>query len=285
MPGATLRLLRIPFSFFLMPVYFFAVSQVPAPVLWKMLLIFAILHLLIYPASNGYNSYMDRDEQSIGLLEHPPLPTRRLFWVTLLLDLAGLLLSALVSWLFFACILGNILASRAYSYRGIRLKKYPVTGFFTVIIFQGAVTFFMVYAGSGGPVRSAIPWAAIISSSLLFGCFYPLTQIYQHAQDFRDHVISISYRLGYEGTFKFTAAMFLTGDALMYVTFSQQGKSVQFLWLQLCLLPVVVYFISWFLKVRNDSARADYRHSMRMNLLAAVCANAAFILIFILNHT
>ena len=34
-------------------------------------LIFVILHILVYPASNGYNSYMDRDEGSIGGLKNP----------------------------------------------------------------------------------------------------------------------------------------------------------------------------------------------------------------------
>jgi hypothetical protein len=33
--------------------------------------IFIILHLLVYPASNGYNSYMDRDETPIGGLKNP----------------------------------------------------------------------------------------------------------------------------------------------------------------------------------------------------------------------
>jgi len=284
MAGSTLKLLRIPFSFFLMPVYFFAASQVRHLEPGKAILVFIILHLLIYPASNGYNSYMDRDEESIGLLKHPPPPTRELFRVSLWLDLAGFILSALVNRWFLICILANILASRAYSYRGIRLKKYPVTGFLTVIIFQGAVTFFMVFMGIGG-AGTPVPWLAVASSSLLFGCFYPLTQIYQHSQDFRDGVISISYKLGYRGTFLFTLLMFLAGDILILAYFRSQGRALQFLWLQLWLLPVLAYFMSWFLAVLRDPTRADYPHTMRMNLVAAICTNAAFLFILIQNHT
>ena len=55
-PGSTLRLLRLPFSFFLMPVYWFALSQVVEKDWTRAILIFVILHLLVYPASNGYNS-------------------------------------------------------------------------------------------------------------------------------------------------------------------------------------------------------------------------------------
>lgn len=133
---STIVLLRIPFSFFLMPVFFFAMSQVADVDYTKALLVFIILHFIMYPASNGYNSYMDEDEESIGMLKKPPKPTRQLFYLTAVLDSMAILLSFLVSYIFAICIMANILASRAYSYRGIRLKKYPVTGFLTVIIFQ-----------------------------------------------------------------------------------------------------------------------------------------------------
>ena len=68
---STIQLLRFHFSFFLMPVYWFALSQVVRPNAGRALLIFLILHLLIYPSSNGFNSYMDRDEGSIGGLKSP----------------------------------------------------------------------------------------------------------------------------------------------------------------------------------------------------------------------
>ena len=86
---STITLLRVPFSFFLMPVFFLALSQVPHINYEKALLVFVILHLVMYPASNGYNSYMDRDEESIGMLEKPPGVTRQLYYVTLALDGVG----------------------------------------------------------------------------------------------------------------------------------------------------------------------------------------------------
>ena len=154
--ASTIKLLRVPFSVFLSPLYFFALSQVPVINWWKAALIFFILHLLIYPASNGYNSYMDRDTESIGGLEKPPPPSRQLFWLTIVLDSAAILLSFLISPLFAAVAVLYIGASKAYSYRGIRLKKYPVIGYLTVIIFQGALTFALVYYGS--------------NEELLYGC-------------------------------------------------------------------------------------------------------------------
>jgi len=128
--ASTIKLLRIPFSFFLSPLYFFALSQVQ-DIHWpKAILIFIILHFLVYPASNGYNSYMDRDTESIGGLEKPPPPSPQLFRVTIVLDSAAILLSLLVSPLFAALMPLYMGASKAYSYRRIRLKQYPFTGWF-----------------------------------------------------------------------------------------------------------------------------------------------------------
>src|SRR5882762_545711 len=93
---STFQLLRLHFSFFLMPVYWFALSQVGERDWPRATLIFFILHILVYPASNGYNSYMDRDTSPIGGLEHPLQPTRQLFRLTVGMDMLALLLGLLV---------------------------------------------------------------------------------------------------------------------------------------------------------------------------------------------
>src|SRR5690349_2084890 len=119
--SSTIQLLRFHFSIFLMPVYWFAVSQVLKTDIVDSALVFIILHLLVYPSSNGYNSYMDRDTGSIGGIEHPQQPTRQLLLITILMDLLALSLSLLVSVPFFLGVLLYILASKAYSWRRIRL--------------------------------------------------------------------------------------------------------------------------------------------------------------------
>src|ERR1700722_9813632 len=129
----TLQLLRLPFSFFLMPVYWFALSQVVDRNWGRAVLIFIILHVLVYPASNGYNSYMDRDEGPIGGLAEPLQPTRQPCWVTLIMDGLAVALGCVIGIWFVVGLTVYILASRAYSYRGIRLKKRPFIGWLTVI--------------------------------------------------------------------------------------------------------------------------------------------------------
>jgi len=82
--------LRIPFSIFLLPVYLFALSISYPSDFFNPLLIFVILHFLLYPASNGYNSFFDKDEESIGGLKNPPKVSLELYYVSLVLDMLAI---------------------------------------------------------------------------------------------------------------------------------------------------------------------------------------------------
>ena len=83
---STIQLLRFHFSLFLLPIYLFAISQVPVINWTNALVVFLILHVLVYPSSNGYNSYMDRDQTPIGGLAKPLQPTKQLFYITIVID-------------------------------------------------------------------------------------------------------------------------------------------------------------------------------------------------------
>lgn len=280
---STIQLLRLPFSLFLMPIYWFALSQV-ADINWlNALIVFILLHVLVYPASNGYNSYMDKDETAIGGLEKPMQPTRQLFHVTVVMDTLAVLLGFVVSIYFSIGVLLYILVSRAYSYRGIRLKQYPIIGFLTVVVFQGAGTFWLVYHGTHEDQPFLAPWPPLMIASLLIGGFYPLTQIYQHQADKADGVTTISYVLGYRGTFVFTGIIYLLSFVFIIYWFLLTFQVTGLITLQVFFLPTLIYFFYWASKVWKDSTAANFKHTMQMNLIASVCTNLAFITILILN--
>jgi 1,4-dihydroxy-2-naphthoate polyprenyltransferase len=281
---STIQLLRFHFSFFLLPVSLFALSQIEI-INWQYaVVVLAILHLLVYPASNGYNSYMDRDETPIGGLKNPLAPTRQLFYTTVVMDIAAIGLSFLISPVFSLCILLYILASRAYSYRRIRLKKYPVIGFITVFVFQGALIFFCTYRAVVAKQAAGVPLIPCVISSLLIGALYPLTQIYQHEEDKNDGVISISYLLGKRGTFVFSMLLFLSATFLLYLRFKELGELNHFYLYLLIMFPVVSFFLYWMVKVWRNEAQANFRNSLLMNLLSTICTTIFFIILIIVNH-
>ncbi len=281
---STIQLLRFHFSFFLMPVYFFALTQLVNINWTRAILIFVILHVLVYPSSNGYNSYMDRDDTPIGGLKKPLQPTKQLFYVTVFMDLLVIGLSFFISPWFALGTLIYITASRMYSYRGIRLKKYPLAGYLTVITFQGALVFWMVYHGSHEMLKTSMPLAAMIAASLLIGGFYPLTQIYQHKQDLDDGVKTISYKLGYKKTFLFCAFIYSVAMLLVGYVFFSSLMIREFFVLLIFFLPILVYFFWWAAKVWKTEAAANFANTMRMNVLASTCTNAAFITVLIMNQ-
>lgn len=283
----TVKHLRLPFSYHLMPVFLFALSQA-VNVNWQHTIIaFIILHLFIYPSSNGYNSYQDKDETSIGGLKNPPKVTENLFYATLLLDIVGILAGLLVSVYFSFFVLLYVLISRAYSYRNLRLKKYAVVGFLTVFLFQGAFTYLMVSSAVNTFTFESFfnsnNLICMLVASLFIGSVYPLTQIYQHTADKKDGVTSISYKLGYVGTFVFSAIMFAIASTLLFYYFDLKHQRIALFLFFVMMLPVVLRLLFWFNNVRKSTANANFENTMSMNLLASTCMNIYF-LVLILNN-
>ncbi|MDP9231094.1 MAG: UbiA family prenyltransferase [Bacteroidota bacterium] len=281
---STIQLLRFHFSFFLLPVFLFAISQLNEINWPHALLIFFILHVLVYPSSNGYNSYMDRDSTPIGGLYKPLQPTRQLFYVSIILDIVAITTSFFLSIYFALGILLYIVASRAYSYRGIRLKKYPVAGYLVAVIFQGAVVFFLTYYGSNMSKIFNVPLLPMLAASCLIGGYYPLTQVYQHTEDRKDGVQTISLLMGKRGTFIYCGIIFAIATLLIFITFKNQGNLWHFYLFAICMVPMILFFLSWMIKVWKNESNANFKNSLVMNILAALCTVVCFLTIIIINN-
>jgi 1,4-dihydroxy-2-naphthoate octaprenyltransferase len=284
----TILHLRVPFSFFLMPVFIFGISQAPAIHLLNTTLIFIAMHLLIYPGSNVYNSYMDKDTGSIGGLKNPPPVTKKLYYASIVFDTAGLLLCCAAGWQNALVAAGYIAFSKSYSWQGIRVKKYTYLSWLSVMFFQGGYTFML--ASMATQNRFGAGWftnknlECMLIASLLIGGSYPLTQIYQHDEDSSRGDYTLSYRLGINGTFMFTAVLFLLGSLVVLHYFLTYYSVKQFLIFTASLTPVIVYFAYWFMKSMENKAYADYTHSMLMNKVSSFCMTVCFTIITFLNY-
>ncbi|WP_128546310.1 UbiA family prenyltransferase [Larkinella soli] len=278
--------LRVPFSFFLLPVFLFALSQSPHPDWVRAGLVLFIVHLLLYPASNAYNSYFDKDEGSIGILEAPPPVDRALYRVAWGLDLLALLLGLWVGWPFVVYLLVYGFISKAYSHPAIRLKKYPVVSWLVIGLFQGAFTYLMtLQAINDLPPAELLkprPLGAALLCTLNLLAIYPVTQVYQHEEDARRGDLTMSRVLGVRGTFLNALVWFVLALVGFYLYF---GGNWVFWLLPLCFLPGVLFFLDWYRRVHRDAAQANFRSAMRMTLLAGTGLNVFFILVLILTHS
>lgn len=290
--------LRLHFSLLLMPVFLFAVSQVSNSPYEQsffinplnLLITFIVLHLLVYPASNAFNSYYDKDIGSVGGLKNPPPINQKMLWVANTLDLAALALSYIISIPFTLLVIVYISASRLYSYRPIRLKKYPILGFLVIFIFQGAFTFnlslygLLPKSGCLGPFApeifsSKLVWARL-ACSFQIGAIYPLTQIYQHKSDLEDGVTTLSYKLGYKGTFIFSGAMFSIATLFYFLHFKEVNLNTFYILLA-AQTPIISYFLYWARLVWQNTNNANYKNTMRMNIIAATILNLIFLYLVI----
>ncbi|RYD77356.1 MAG: ubiquinone biosynthesis protein UbiA [Sphingobacteriales bacterium] len=276
--------LRIPFSLYLMPVFCFAAATGEPTNWWRITLVFIIIHLVLYPASNGFNSYFDKDEESIGGLENPPPVNKELYFVSLIFDGIALLFGLMISFEFTFLLFIYGLVSKAYSHPYIRLKKNALLAWLAAGIFQGAFTYIMVRNGLNDVSSfDATDWniffPALLSTFMIFG-FYPMTQIYQHAEDSRRGDKTISILLGIKGTFIFSAFWFLMAAVGFWFYFDKMyfeivtensAVSINWFWIFiLFLIPLLVYFFRWFLRVLKDEKAADFHSTMMLNRIASI---------------
>ncbi len=104
----------------------------------------------LYPASNAYNSYFDKDEKSIGGLKNPPPVRKELYYLALLFDgIAPLYFRILAYkrpvrphaprlWIGFE----SIAVTRLFE-----IKKYAISAWLITGLFQGLFSFVMCYIG------------------------------------------------------------------------------------------------------------------------------------------
>jgi 4-hydroxybenzoate polyprenyltransferase len=285
---STLLHLRIPFSFFLLPVFLFALALTPNHNGERMLLVFLSLHLFLYPSSNGYNSFYDKDEESIGGLKHPPKVTKDLLGWSLVFFAIALGLGAWINWEFASMIGLYGLVSMAYSHPSIRLKKYPWMSWAIAGLFQGYFTFAMAYAGLSNLgwevlVKPHVILPGLLTSLMLWGN-YPLTQVYQHGEDARRGDRTLSILLGIKGTFIFSALLFAGTTAAFIWYFLDKGQSHIVGYYLAAMAPIGLFFLVWMGFIFRESEKyATYSWAMGMNFLSAIALNAFFSYYFLEN--
>lgn len=282
-PWEILIHLRLPFSLFLAPVALLGLVAAGDLDLQKTFWILLSLHVFLYPSSNAFNSYFDRDQGPIGGVKNPPAVDGKLLKASFVFLVLGLGTALLAGWGFFLAMVVYSLCSMLYSWDKTRWKSKPYAGLLLVVLGQGGLTALAVAlsAGRAAPSLPILLWGTGASALLLWG-IYPLTQVYQHDEDKRRGDISYSLQLGIKGTFLSSGAAFLLAGIGLAGFLFLRFPGEFFVASALCfglMLPALIYFALWATAVWKDPGGADFTHTMRMNLLASLGLNTALIIL------
>lgn len=207
----------------------------------------------------AFNSAYDRDEDDIAYLARPPPPPQHLALSSFLLMLTGAVLAFLVTPAFGLVTLGCILMSIIYSHPVIRCKSIPGCDLAINMIGYGSCTTIsgimvgQVVLGSLYVIPDQTGWLLIAGFGLLFGSFYPLTQIYQVDTDRKRGDMTLAVALGTGKSLALAivlgiaAAIFLLGAARQWNDPSAIGP----------ILPLIGAMIGWIVMLAVWYHKAD----------------------------
>lgn len=218
--------LRLPFNYVLSPLFAWGALASGAAPGWHFLLGLMTFHVLLYGGTNMFNSYYDRDEGPIGGLEHPPPVDRTMFWTSVGLKAVGLLLSLPLGLGFVICYLLFVVYSVTYSHPAIRIKQRPWASAVSVFFGQGLVGFAAGWLAAGGAADAMLRPLSLLaacSAALTVSALYPLTQVYQVAEDAQRGDLTLARQLGQQRVYWYILALLLVGGAGLVTSYAALG--------------------------------------------------------------
>jgi 4-hydroxybenzoate polyprenyltransferase len=245
-------------------------------------LAFLLLHLFLYGGANAFNTYYDRDRGPIGGLADPPPVRPGLLPWSLGLQVAGLWLAPLVNLPFTVLYLVLFLVFTAYSHPAVRLKRRPWLSLSAIGLGQGGIAFAAGWVSAGSLPRGEthLPLAAALwggaASILIVAALYPLSQIYQIAEDQARGEETLGVVLGRPGALGLTMALLVAGiGALALAAWDRFGVA----WSSM-LVTYGAFFLMLLLLSRAVLTEAPSRRAFR-RVMALNYLNSTSFLFFI----
>jgi 1,4-dihydroxy-2-naphthoate octaprenyltransferase len=286
--------LRLAFSLVLTPLFvwgvYLALPELGAPLPWAhILLAYLIIHVALYGGMNAFNSYYDRDEGPIGALADPPPVDQAVLWAALIAKAVAL---AAGLWLDprFGLLVGVAIGlSALYSHPRWRWKERPAYAAAVIFVGQGLLGVLWGWTaatwtpGASGLSlatlwpRSATATVGLLGAACWTLAFYPLTGVYQIADDARRGIHTLAVALGATGCFMCAALLApLGGLGVWYVLLSRTAylamgaSAIYMAW-------AALYIWRWYNRFAAATARENQRALMRL----AYANGLVFTLVFL----
>ncbi|MBI1221354.1 MAG: hypothetical protein GC180_02020 [Bacteroidetes bacterium] len=276
----TLARFRLPFSFFLLPVFMFAWSQNPGISEGRIILMFLLLHLLIYPAGNGYIQLQEQGDEVGAKTKNIAQLSRQLKAWVMAIDAISILIATWVSLSLALQVLVFILAIRVNAMKSLRNWSVPILSWLWVSFFYGSYIYWIVqctFHPDMNPADLVLEqvWAKL-SSSFFLGAFLPFSRIYRHSSDKANGVKSLSMLFGYKMIFVFSFGIFALAEFCAANYFFSIQLSKDFWVLQLFLLPIEFHMLYWFRCIWKDESAVNFDWAIRTNFITSSCLNLYF---------
>lgn len=201
------------------------------------------------------NSAFDNDEGDIGYLRQPPKPPRYLLHFSAVLLVASLLLGFLLppvfAWSNAFCVVMAVL----YSVPPPRLKARAGWDLLINCLGFGLLTPLAGWGLTGRPL--SLPFAVVTGAfALLFGTLYPLTQIYQIAEDRARGDRTLVIRLGESWSLGLAVGLALVAHLAFAWAAHRMGRNP--LWVLPSLAGWLLLLLPWWANWREWSqAKAE----------------------------
>jgi 1,4-dihydroxy-2-naphthoate octaprenyltransferase len=243
--------LRFSVSFAFLPIFLWAYALSEGDITKNFWYGILILHLLVYPASNGIYAYFDKRKGVIsGIRGIKPASIFTLV-VSLIFLVVGIYLSLKVNTSYFYAVLIFVLLSFLFSFPSTGIKIRPLYGILIVSISYGVVGFIAgwVCGSDLGKLKDWFYIAGVLASAGFVAGFYTLSLVYRVSEDSEKMGDLFVEKLGSAGVFRFAEIMLPISGLLATIVVA--GKFTLYE-----LIGVILYFLIWFLVI--DRFRVNF---------------------------
>ena len=231
--------LRLPFQLTLAPFMLWGAAISHARLDAHFALAFVTLQVCFYGGTTAFNSHYDKDEGPVGGIEAPPPPGPWLLPGSVILQVLGLGLAAVVGLRFFVACLVYAVLGVLYSHPSTRLKARPFGSWAVVMVGQGALGALAGFVATGASHLTAEAAWGLAGAAILVGALYPLTQLFQTEEDGARGDRTAAMVLGRQGTCLASIALSVAGAACMALSARSGGRPVDAVLLGLACLPMI----------------------------------------------
>jgi 4-hydroxybenzoate polyprenyltransferase len=175
------------------------------------------VHLLLFGGATAYNSFWDKDTGPVGGLKNPPPMVRWMWYASLLLQAAGLMLAISVGTLYTCIYAVSLFFFWIYSTPLARWKSHPLKSLIAIGLSTGFNSVLLGYLAAGNSTLPVFVIMAAFGVMFMLLSLYPLSQIYQLEEDKRRGDQTFAVRFGAKGVKRFFTVAFSGGLLLISI--------------------------------------------------------------------